>query len=108
MYERYRRPILIAETGAEGDNGPGWLSYIGGEIRRALRLGLPIQGICLYPVMDYPGWHDFRHCPCGLIRLDAEYRARRIDPALALALEEEAVPFAPLLGYDAAMPLAAD
>ncbi len=108
VHDRYRRPLLIAETGAEGDNGPGWLSYMGGEVRRALRRGLPVVGVCLYPIMDYPGWNDLRHCPCGLIRLDAEYRERSIDPELAQALREEAVLFAPLIERAAPLTLAAD
>ena len=98
VYERYRRPMLIAETGAEGDNGPGWLSYIGGEVRRALRRGLPVEGICLYPVMDYPGWRDLRHCPCGLIRLDdGVSRTWARCRACRWRCQEEALMFAPLL-----------
>jgi hypothetical protein len=108
VYERYNRPMLLAETGCESHNGPPWVNYIGGEIRRALRIGLPIHGICFYPVMDYPGWSDDRHCRVGLIQLDEEYRERRIDRELVLALEEEALLFEPLLGKTSRMALAAD
>ncbi len=97
VHQRYGRPMLLAETGCEGDNGPAWVNYIGGEMRRALRAGLPVLGMCLYPVMDYPGWADERHCRVGLIRLDEDYRARSVDEELALALQEEATLFAPLL-----------
>jgi beta-glucosidase/6-phospho-beta-glucosidase/beta-galactosidase len=94
VHERYGRPMLIAETGCEHENGPPWLNWIGGEVRRALRLGVPIHGLCLYPVMDYPGWTDARHCRVGLIRLDEEYAARSLDQELLLALEEERTLFA--------------
>ena len=108
VHERYGRPMLIAETGCEGENGPPWVNWIGSEIRRALRLGLPVHGLCLYPVMDYPGWSDERHCRVGLIQLDDAYEERSIDRELVLALEEEAQLFAPLLGVRAGMALAAE
>ncbi len=89
VWERYRRPILLSEIGAEADNGPGWLRYVAGEARIAMDLGVPVEGLCLYPVMDYPGWTDDRHCPIGLIRLDAAMQTRRVDPLLAAELKRE-------------------
>jgi beta-glucosidase/6-phospho-beta-glucosidase/beta-galactosidase len=86
---RYARPMLITETGAEGDNGIGWLRYVSGEVRAARRFGLPVEGICLYPVMDYPGWDNLRHCHCGLIRAEAEWRTRRLNLELCDQLREE-------------------
>ncbi|HET9711615.1 MAG TPA: hypothetical protein VFP64_07030 [Pyrinomonadaceae bacterium] len=66
VYERYRRPIFIAETGIEGDTRPSWLRYIGQEARAAAASGVPLEGLCLYPIIDYPGWGDDRHCYSGL------------------------------------------
>jgi hypothetical protein len=66
VYERYRRPIFIAETGIEGDARPSWLRYIGQEARAAAASGVPLEGLCLYPIIDYPGWGDNRHCSTGL------------------------------------------
>ncbi|MEO8430549.1 MAG: beta-glucosidase [Acidobacteriota bacterium] len=66
VWERYRRPIFIAETGIEGDTRPEWLRYIAGEGRAAIRLGVPLEGICWYPIVNHPGWEDDRHCPNGL------------------------------------------
>ena len=86
---RYGRPLLISETGAEGSNGAGWLRYVGGEVRAARRAGVPVQGICLYPVMDYPGWQDGRLCRCGLIRSVADWQERFRDEELADQLAEE-------------------
>ncbi len=86
---RYGRPILISETGAEGGNGAGWLRYVGGEVRAARRAGVPVQGICLYPVMDYPGWQNDRLCRCGLIRSGADWQERSVDGELLEQLAEE-------------------
>lgn len=66
VYERYGRPLFVAETGIEDEARPAWLRYVGGEVRRALREGVPIEGVCLYPIVNHPGWDDDRHCQNGL------------------------------------------
>lgn len=86
VHARYERPIAITETGAEGAHRAGWLRYVCDEVAIALSRGVPILGICLYPVTDYPGWEDDRHCPTGLLGLpDAEGR-RAVDMATAAEL----------------------
>lgn len=66
-YHRYRRPLFVAETGAEGTRRRPWFQYVCDEVCAALEAGVPVEGICLYPVTDYPGWADERHCECGLL-----------------------------------------
>ncbi|WP_368389839.1 glycosyltransferase [Sphingobium sp. AS12] len=80
-YARYGRPIFIAETGIEGDPRPTWFAHIMDEVRLARSLGIPVEGICLYPILDHPGWDDDRPCPNGLIADD-----RRLYAPLALAM----------------------
>lgn len=65
-YERYHLPIFIAECGIEGDGRAAWLRTILNETRVAADSGVPIHGVCLYPILDYPGWDDDRYCDCGL------------------------------------------
>lgn len=89
LWDRYGRPMIIAETGAEGANGPGWLRYVSGEVEIARDAGAVIEGVCLYPVMDYCGWGDHRHCRCGLIHLGEGFEARSIDPMMATELRRE-------------------
>ena len=64
---RYNRPLLVAETGCEGEGRMGWLRYVGGETRAAMLGGVPILGICLYPITHYPGWDNNRQCACGVM-----------------------------------------
>jgi len=64
--ERYNKPLVLAETGIEDDERPEWFRYVCGETRRALSMGVDIQGICLYPICNHPGWADDRHCHNGL------------------------------------------
>ena len=66
VYERYHRPLFVAETGAENRVRPGWLRYVCAEVQAAIRRGIPVHGICLYPILNHPGWDDNRHCYNGL------------------------------------------
>ncbi|MGI8548702.1 MAG: beta-glucosidase [Gemmatimonadaceae bacterium] len=78
VYERYDRPLFVAETGTEGEARPLWLRYMGREARAALRSGIPLQGLCLYPILNHPGWDDDRHCHCGLWGYADDVGAREI------------------------------
>lgn len=66
IHARYQRPIFIAETGIEDETRPVWLRYISNEVCAALQDGVPVEGLCLYPVLNHPGWDDDRHCYNGL------------------------------------------
>lgn len=66
FYRRYQRPILIAETGIEDDERADWFRFVCQESSLAREKGLPIEGICLYPIANHPGWEDERHCYNGL------------------------------------------
>jgi beta-glucosidase/6-phospho-beta-glucosidase/beta-galactosidase len=83
IYDRYRRPLFIAETGTEGDERVRWLSYVAGEVRAAIEAGVPVEGICLYPVVNFPGWDDDRHCHNGLWDYPDENGRREIYQPLA-------------------------
>jgi hypothetical protein len=89
VWHRYHRPIIITETGIEGHAEAGWLAYVAAEARQAQRLGVLLLGICLYPVMDYPGWDNGRHCPCGLIEVGPDWTARSLRRDLASELRTQ-------------------
>ncbi|WP_156363833.1 hypothetical protein [Sphingomonas sp. Leaf357] len=84
-YARYGRPIFVAETGIEGEARPEWLAHICDEVALAIDLGVPVAGICLYPILDHPGWDDDRDCPNGLLRTPPEGGTRL--PFMPLARE---------------------
>ena len=100
LYGRYGRPILIAETGAERDAQADWLRYIAGEVRAAAVTGVPVEGICLYPILHYPGWEDDRHCECGLLGVVGDQDRRSVDQALAGEVRFQRMIFANLFGKD--------
>lgn len=87
-YERYRRPILVAETGIEDDERPSWFHYVCDEVLKALSSGIPIKGICLYPICNHPGWADNRHCHNGLWDYADEAGSRVAYGPLADAIRE--------------------
>ena len=66
VYARYHRPLWVAETGAEDRRRASWLRYVCEESIQAMRDGVPLEGICLYPILNHPGWVDDRHCHNGL------------------------------------------
>lgn len=67
VWQRYGRPVFVAETGAEAERRVPWLRYVCDEVAAALEQGVPVVGLCLYPITDYPGWDNDRHCPTGLL-----------------------------------------
>ncbi len=92
-YERYHKPIFIAETGIEDETRPAWLRYICNEVYGAMVAGVPVQGICLYPILNHPGWDDDRHCYNGLFDYADENGKREVYEPLAreLARQEKIV-----------------
>lgn len=88
-YRRYNRPILIAETGIEDDSRPDWFRYVCEEVDAAAANGIPVEGICLYPIVNHPGWDDERHCHNGLWCYPDEFGNREIYQPLAAEVERQ-------------------
>lgn len=88
-FSRYDRPILIAETGAERSARSSWLHYVCSEVGVAMKAGVPVQGICLYPVLDYPGWDDGRLCETGLFGMPDGEGARALHADFAEELRRQ-------------------
>ncbi|HEY0419008.1 MAG TPA: beta-glucosidase [Acetobacteraceae bacterium] len=89
VHARYGRPVLIAETGAEGCGRAPWLHYVCAEARSASKAGVPVQGICLYPILDYPGWENERTCHVGLLSLPDATGQREVYAELAQELRRQ-------------------
>ncbi|GAB3903201.1 hypothetical protein GCM10028803_31220 [Larkinella knui] len=56
VYERYQRPIVLSETSHPGEDRPLWIRFVGDESAAVIRKGIPLWGICLYPIIDRPDW----------------------------------------------------
>ena len=89
VYQRYRRPLFIAETGIEDDLRASWLRYVCNETRAVRKDDVPVEGICLYPIVNHPGWADDRHCHNGLWDYSDENGVREIYQPLACELRRQ-------------------
>jgi hypothetical protein len=88
---------VVAETGTEADGRVPWLAYIGEEVRAAMQAGVPVEGICLYPIVNHPGWDDDRHCENGLFDADPTTGERAIYQPLAQEIRRQHALFKRLL-----------
>ena len=60
-YERYRRPIFVGETSHVGSGRAEWIRETADELCLAVDAGVPVEGICLYPIIDRFEWEDPTH-----------------------------------------------
>jgi protoporphyrinogen oxidase/glycosyltransferase involved in cell wall biosynthesis len=58
VHGRYRRPLVVSETSHVGEGRAQWLEEITDEVRAAEDNGVPVEGLCLYPVIGPPDWDD--------------------------------------------------
>lgn len=87
--ERYGRPLFVAETGIEDGARPEWFRYVSEQVRIAEAGGVAVEGICLYPILNHPGWDDDRHCQNGLWDYPDEAGEREIYAPLAEEIERQ-------------------
>jgi hypothetical protein len=57
VWERYDHDVLITETAHVGDARGPWLREVAREAEAMLVDGVPLQGVCLYPILGMPEWH---------------------------------------------------
>ncbi|QDG94406.1 glycosyltransferase (plasmid) [Rhizobium sp. NIBRBAC000502774] len=86
-YARYGKPMLIAETGTEAGRRASWFEYVCDEAQIAMQCGVPLEGICLYPIVNHPGWDDDRACENGLLSTEFTALGRAAHGPLAAAIE---------------------
>jgi len=88
-FAHYRKPLFIAETGIEDETRPAWLRYLGNEVFAAIVNHVPVEGVCLYPILNHPGWEDDRHCDNGLFDYADDSGDREVFEPLANELERQ-------------------
>ncbi|MBC7804613.1 MAG: family 1 glycosylhydrolase [Akkermansiaceae bacterium] len=63
---RYRRPIILAETGGLAEGRPWWLRDVMEECLAAVSRGVELHGVCLFPAVDMPSWHTGEWLQMGI------------------------------------------
>lgn len=61
VYARYGRPIFVGETSHVGSGRAEWIRELTDEIVLAMAAGVPLEGVCLYPIIDRFEWEDPSH-----------------------------------------------
>ncbi len=98
-YRRYKRPFMIAETGTEAGGRAPWLHYICDEVLDARAAGVPVDGICLYPILNHCGWDDDRHCHNGMFCGIEPNGSRTVAPRMKLELARQQAVFVTPKGF---------
>ena len=93
-HSRTGKPIFIAETGSEGVARVPWLHHVADEAAAAMAGGVPVEGICLYPILSHIGWDNDRHCPNGMFEAFGGGRPRTVDAPFAAELARQQALFA--------------
>jgi hypothetical protein len=88
VYARYGRPMLVSETGAEGEKRANWFTAIAREVAATRRSGVPVEGICLYPIIDHNDWDEDHIRPSGLLGNVPIGGRRAIHEPLARSIAE--------------------
>lgn len=92
LHERYRRPVLLAETSHVGSGRGLWIREMASQVAMAMQQGADMQGICLYPILDRNDWeHEHHWHRSGLWDLDREGPdplARQLVAPYGVALEQ--------------------
>jgi hypothetical protein len=57
--------------------------------------GVPVAGICIYPITEYQGWENDRLCAAGLFSMPDEQGKRVTDPDLAAEVDHQSSMFVP-------------
>lgn len=81
VFLRYKRPLCIAETSHVGSGRARWIAEMTDEVTIAVREGVPVEGVCLYPIIDRYDWENPNHWHhSGLWDLvpDADGQLRRV------------------------------
>lgn len=61
VYDRYDRPMILSETSHFGAGRGRWIREVAEEVQHARAMGVPMEGICIYPIIDRPDWDDPGH-----------------------------------------------
>jgi beta-glucosidase/6-phospho-beta-glucosidase/beta-galactosidase len=56
-WNRYRRPMVVAETSGLEEGREDWLRDVVHESLAAVYRGADLHGVCLFPAVDMPDWH---------------------------------------------------
>ncbi len=57
VWKRYGGTVLVTETSHVDDARAGWIAEVDAAAQELLAEGVPLGGVCLYPILGMPEWH---------------------------------------------------
>jgi hypothetical protein len=81
VFDRYDRPMILSETSHFGAGRARWIAEVAEEVSLARAMGVPMEGICIYPIIDRPDWEDpshWHHSGLWDLRPDEANRLERV------------------------------
>ena len=85
VWQRYRRPMVIAETSGLGGGRTDWLRDVMQESLAAVDQGIDLHGVCLFPAVDMPDWHTgawLHNGLCDLVPEGGDLRRQPFGPVI--------------------------
>ncbi|HEY3780384.1 MAG TPA: family 1 glycosylhydrolase [Fimbriimonadaceae bacterium] len=64
VQQRYGGDVFISETSHYGDMRPVWFAELARDIRGMLNDGVPLKGVCIYPILGMMDWHESEKFHC--------------------------------------------
>lgn len=58
VYQKYKLPMMLTETGHFGKLRSQWIKEISHQCNLAIKEGVDLNGICIYPIIDRPDWDN--------------------------------------------------
>ncbi|MBD0285474.1 MAG: hypothetical protein ICV79_08630 [Flavisolibacter sp.] len=77
--DRYGKPVVLSETGHFKEERSLWMQQITEECITAMKKGVNLIGICIYPVLDRPDWDHMTYIPCGIWGYDEKIKERYVN-----------------------------
>jgi beta-glucosidase/6-phospho-beta-glucosidase/beta-galactosidase len=85
-WDRYRRPMIVAETSGLRGGRAAWLKDVVEESLAAVAEGMDLHGVCLFPAVDMPDWHTgewLHNGLCDLVERDGDLARVPSEPYIA-------------------------
>ena len=57
VWKRYGGEVYVTETSHVDDGRAGWLALVADQAEASIGGGVPLCGVCLYPILGMPEWH---------------------------------------------------
>jgi beta-glucosidase len=113
-WDRYRLPCLVSETNILGraSDRATWFKYVLEQCELARQMGVPLEGLCWFPVIDSTDWNTLLYRsnghidPVGVYWLDQELTRRPSVMSESYAKAAAGTPSKDLPAYILAEPVA--